>query len=496
MISINELTDTFGFSFWLAVELVVVDLLLRLVAIVVVPRNRRPTSGMAWLLAIFFIPYVGIVLFLIIGSRRLPRARRRKQDEINRLITEIIVDSSRLHDGDAAPAWLSGVARLGHTMGALPLMGGNRATMSIDYHESISQIADAIDGAKRFVHVQFYILSYDHTTEPVFAALRRAVDRGIPVRVLLDHIASFRVPGHRRTMRMLREVGAEVAYMLPVRPWRGEYQRPDLRNHRKLVVVDGEFGFMGSQNLIDASYNKRANRRRGLSWRDLMVRLEGPIVVGLNAIFLGDWYSETDQLLVNWVAEVPPALPPAQDALDCQIVPSGPGFVGENNLQMFLALLYQATTRISITSPYFVPDEAMLYAVKAATARGVAVELFVSETGDQAVVYHAQRSYYEDLLQAGVRIYMYRPPFILHAKHFTIDDRVAVVGSSNMDMRSFSLNLEISLLVHGRAFVHRLQEIEDGYRARSRELTIEEWSQQGLFSRILDNLARLTSALQ
>jgi len=138
----------------------------------------------------------------------------------------------------------------------------------------------------------------------------------------------------------------------------------------------------------------------------------------------------------------------------------------------------------------------MLYAITAAVQRGVEVDLFVSEIGDQALVWHAQRSYYETLLRAGVRIYMYKAPYILHAKHLTIDDDVAVIGSSNMDMRSFGLNMEVSLLVRGKPFVHEMRAVEDDYRAASTELTLEQWKRQPLRSTVLDNLARLTSALQ
>ena len=178
------------------------------------------------------------------------------------------------------------------------------------------------------------------------------------------------------------------------------------------------------------------------------------------------------------------------------MVPSGPGYNNENNLKLFLALMYAAEERIILTSPYFVPDEAMLRAISGATQRGVHVELFVSEIGDQALVYHAQRSYYEALLRAGVKIYLYKAPYILHSKHFTIDDDVAVIGSSNMDIRSFELNMEVSLLVHGASFVREMRAVEDGYRAESRELTLDEWMRQPLRSTVLDNLARLTSALQ
>jgi cardiolipin synthase len=282
--------------------------------------------------------------------------------------------------------------------------------------------------------------------------------------------------------------------MLPVQPFKGRYQRPDLRNHRKILVIDGEVGFMGSQNIIDRSYNKPGNLRRGLKWKELVVRVEGPIVSGLEAIFITDWYLETGEAPMREI--VPLGQEGAVQDLDCQVVPSGPGYNNENNLKLFLALMYAAEERIILTSPYFVPDEAMLRAISGATQRGVHVELFVSEIGDQALVYHAQRSYYEALLRAGVKIWLYQAPYILHSKHFTIDDDVAVIGSSNMDIRSFELNMEISLLVRGASFVREMRAVEDGYRSESRELTLDEWMTQPLRSTVLDNLARLTSALQ
>ena len=476
--------------------LLVVDNVIRIVALFVVPRNRRPTSGMAWLLAIFALPVPGLIVFLIIGSKRLPRAREQKQGAINQFVAQIAEREERtlVTPDSELPPGVDSAVKLGRSLGAQPMLRGNSASITIDYEGSLADMAEAIRGAREYVHIEFYILVHDEATAGIFDAMRDAVARGVKVRVLLDHISAVRNPGAARTRKSLDAIGAEWAYLLPVRPWRGEYQRPDLRNHRKLMVIDGEVGFMGSQNLVDSSYNKRGNIRRGLHWKDLMVRVEGPIVLGLEAVFQGDWYLETGEYLTHLTETIPRVDRPG--GLDCQIVPSGPGYESENNLQVFVALLYTAQRRISITSPYFVPDGSIMNALRAATGRGVDVELFVSETGDQAVVYHAQRSYYEELLRAGVRIWMYKPPYILHSKHFTIDDTVAVVGSSNMDQRSFGLNMEISMVVHGESFVRELDLVNDSYRSDSRELTLEEWLKQPLRSQLLDGLARLTSALQ
>lgn len=355
-------------------------------------------------------------------------------------------------------------------------------------------MAEAIRRAQRYVHVEFYILQTDDSTDNFFRALEEAAERGVVVRVLLDHWANRGKPFYKQTLRRLDAMGAHWHLMLPVQPLRGRYQRPDLRNHRKLLVIDGDVAYMGSQNVTDSSYNLRKNIRRGLHWVDLMVRVEGPVVASINAVFLSDWYSETDETLRDEIDLFSVTSGPGD--LDCQVVPSGPGFDFQNNLKLFLGLLFAAKERIIIVSPYFVPDEALLLAITTACQRGVHVELFVSEEGDQAMVYHAQRSYYEALLHAGVTIWMYRKPYILHSKSVTIDDEVAVIGSSNMDMRSFGLNLEVSLLVRGEEFVRDMRGVEDAYRTLSRQLTIEEWRRQPLRSTILDNLARLTSALQ
>jgi cardiolipin synthase len=478
--------------------LLAIDFAIRVAALIIVPRNRKPTAAMAWLLAIFLIPFVGILLFLLIGNSKLPAARRDKQRHLDRLITERTAKLPTPPEAAAWPEWFTALVRQNQALGALPAIGGNTAELIDDYQASVDAMARDIDTAIHFVHVEFYIVSFDATTLGFFAALERAVGRGVSVRVLADYVASRRVANHDATFAELDRIGVQWSYMLPVRPLKGQYQRPDLRNHRKLVIVDGRVGFMGSQNLIDRSYNSPKNIKRGLQWQELVVRLSGPTVSAVNAVFLSDWYIEAGELLMDsenvTVAEEP--VNRSKDAVVCQVVPSGPGYTDENNLRLFLTLVTSAQRRVIITSPYFVPDEAMMYAITSACRRGLDVQLFVSEIGDQGSVWHAQRSYYGALLRAGVQIWLYPAPYILHAKHLSIDDDVAVIGSSNMDIRSFALNAESSLLVRGASFVNQMRRVEQDYRDAGRRLTPQEWAKEPASATFLDGVARLTSALQ
>lgn len=477
-----------------ALLLLVAHILLVAVAAVLVSMNRRPSSAIAWVLAIIFIPVLGAVVYLLVGYSKLPKARRDKQRQINELVLERTAGSSLISQGQNWPDWLHSAVALNNNLGALPMVGGNHALLLPDYNGTFDAMVADIDAATRYVHVEFYIMALDKTTAPLFDALARAKERGVAVRVLSDYLSGIVFPGRKDTLQYLKDAGVEYYPMLPVRPWRGQWQRPDLRNHRKIVVVDGRVGYTGSQDLIDASYNKKGNLKRGLQWHELMVRLEGPVVRELDAVFATDWYSETDVILpleygsvVHRDGSVP---------IDAQVLPSGPSFDNDNNLKLYATLIHKAERRVSITSPYFVPDESILMAIVTAAARGLSVELFVSEIGDQKMVYHAQRSYYEALLRAGVRVYLYRAPQVLHSKHFTIDEEVAVIGSSNMDVRSFSLNMEVSVLAHGRGFVDAIRGIEDGYRANSIELKLEDWIRRPVAEKAFDNLARLTASLQ
>lgn len=469
----------------------VVDVLLRVIALFVVPYNRRPSSAIAWLLVIQLQPIVGWIVFGILGNTRLPRGRREKMSAIQELIRESTLSIDDAPAARERPPWLGGVLELNRALSSMPHVGPTQGVVWGEFDAQLEAMARRIDEAERWVHVEFYLIVASERTEVFFAALERAAARGVTVRVLVDHLTSARYPRRKETIARLDAMGAEWRDMLPLKPWRAQWQRPDLRNHRKLVVIDGSIGFTGSLNLVDPSYLWRRNIRRGLQWRDSWIELTGQPVRALDVLFWSDWWAESNELV-----ELATHGSEHQGDLNASVIPSGPGFEGEINLRVFLELVHAAEHRITIVSPYFVPDEAMRYAITSAAIRGVEVELFASEIGDQFWTHHAQRSYYEELLRAGVRITLFAKPTVLHSKFMTFDDKVSIVGSSNIDMRSFGLNFEVSMLMEGESMVKQLQGTAEGYRLQSSELTLETWLARPRVTQLFDNVARLTSALQ
>ncbi|GAB3650846.1 phospholipase D-like domain-containing protein [Zhihengliuella somnathii] len=481
---------------WLLAAAWAFDVGIRLVMIGIVPGNRRPTTAMAWLLMIFFVPALGLALFLLFGNFRLSQRRVRRQLEINKRVLDYTQHLDSDDALEAVPEDVASAVRLNRRLGAFPLHSGNKFEFMTDYAGSLRAMTEAIDGAEQYVHVQFYIMGDDPDhVSPFLDALGRAVARGVKVRLLFDHLGTLRVKGYGKLVRRLDAAGVEWRAMLPISVRTRRWRRPDLRNHRKMVVIDGEVAFTGSQNLIEPGYKRPSAHRIGRTWVDLMARVEGPMVTGLDVVFATDWSQESDddELLDDVVSG---GIAPDAGRVSAQIVPSGPGFQSENNLRLFNTLIYGAMNKLTITSPYFIPDDSLLYAITTAAQRGVVVELFVSEEADQFLVHHAQQSYYTQLLAAGVRIYRYRAPDVLHTKCFTVDDDVAVFGSSNMDMRSFSLNREVSLMLVGEDAVQKLDEVQEGYRRNSTELTIHEWMHRPRLARWVDNACRLTATVQ
>jgi cardiolipin synthase len=469
--------------------------LINVIVLGLVPERRSPSSAMAWLLLMLLVPVFGLLAYLLIGSPYVPRKRRQEQLEAGAVIQSSLAKIPALPASPDRPDWLDSAMVLNRRLAWLPSVQNNSAELYANYEQSIQAMADLVRTAERYVHVEYFIVSWDATTAPFFEALQEVAARGVKVRLLYDHLSTFRIPGYKEMLAKFDRANIEWHRMLPIQPLKGHWRRPDLRNHRKILVVDGRSGFVGSQNVIDSSYHNKKHEAAGRKWRELTAKIQGPVVHSVNLVFASDWFIETKERLAEYAQ--PETFPDGVGDLTCQIVPSGPGFPDENNLRLFNTLIYGAQHRLSITSPYFVPEQSLLYAITTAAQRGVAVELFVGEQGDQFMVHHAQCSYYRPLLEAGVRIYLYPAPFVLHSKHFSVDDHTAVIGSSNMDIRSFNLDFEISMMCTGSpSFVARMREVEDMYRSLSREMTLDEWKTRPLSKRWLDNVMRLTSAVQ
>lgn len=472
---------------------VVFEWVLRIIMLFVVPKDRRPSSATSWLLLIMIVPLLGTILFAMFGNPKLNKSRRKIQADADNLTAKELDKLRETHpDIFVLPKdeQLTEVAKLASVLGGLPPMAGNKVEIETDYDNILRVQAEAIDTAKEYVHIEYFILVLDPDTEIIFEALNRAVQRGVTCRVLFD-VLSLRYPNYRKMKKRLTSIGVEWHQMLPLHIIPGNrFLRPDLRNHRKLLIIDGRVGFCGSSNIVTRNYH----RRDELVYEEMMMRLEGPIVWQCNNVFRADWLAETNEPLLDLVEKED--LPQrAGDSL-IQALPSGPTHVHSNNLMLYTSLFHAAKKRISIVVPYFVPDESVMAAIISASQRGVKVTIINSEIIDKVLVGHAQRSYYDELLAAGVEIYLYKRPIFLHNKQVLIDDSVAVTGSSNLDMRSFELDLELTLLIYDANVVKSLDKIESIYMKKSTQVTQEKWGQRSLRLRMLDRITRLTAALQ
>lgn len=491
--------DLSSLNFWAPAGSIwfIVDWIIRIGALFIVPRNRKPTAGMAWLLLIFFFPTLGALIFLIIGNPKLPKKRQKAQTTSDKIIANLLAEFREKHDSSQllsvkAPAKYQKLAKLSESLSGLPVFGGNSVEVFPEYDDAIASIARDIDAAKHYVHLEYFIIVLDDTTRPLFESLACAVQRGVKVRVLYDSLSTKRYPKWKETLRHLSESGVIAQPMLPLRlPGKG-YVRPDLRNHRKLVVIDGVTGYAGSQNLVRRDYH----RKDDIYYDELVVRMQGPTVLQLETVFLTDWYTETGNLLDYRDINTRVVGAKKHGDVLAQVLPSGPGYADENNLMLFTDLIHTAEKEIMIVNPYFVPDDALSTAIISAAKRGVKVTMINSEAMDQWMVGHAQRSFYEALLQNNVSIYLYHAPILLHSKFMIVDQDLTVVGSSNLDIRSFVLDLEVTLVLYGKSTASTLNSVADKYLKRSRKIQLSDWQKRPPRKKLLDNIARLTSALQ
>lgn len=451
-----------------------------------VPYRRDAAAARGWLLLIFFLPWGGLLLYALFGRAYLPRQRRARQQAVREAIDRIYRQlPAAVSIRERAPAQLWPALELTGALSNFPVVGGNRFEFIHDYQAAIDRLVAGIDDARSQVHLMYYIYADDAVGRRVNDALLRARKRGVAVRVLMDAIGAR--DGLKAHAPALRAAGAEVVALLPLRLFRRDRLRPDLRNHRKIVVIDGTMAFFGSQNIVSPTAN------RGLTNEEMVVRAEGPVVTQLHAVLLGDRYLET--------ADLPPevdvsshAAQPSQQPAYAQVLPSGPGYHTDTTENVMVGLIYAALSRVVLTTPYFIPSAQFVSAMCNAARRGVAVHLIVDKASNKPFVQFAQESYYDTLLEAGVKIHGYYGNF-LHAKLMSVDESVALIGSSNLDRRSFELNEEVTVLIYDRSVAADLWRIEQGYLAKSDTVDPVAWSRRPAPKRLLQNVARLFDAL-
>jgi cardiolipin synthase len=455
---------------------------IRIGALFYVPQRRAPSAARAWLLLILFLPYVGLVLYALVGRALLPRRRMAMQAQIYAAIREVLPGPAAMPVASRA---LGPAARLADRLSEFPVAEGNRFELLPEYEAALDRLIAEIDAAGRYVHLLYYIFENDHAGLRTTEALERAARRGVTVRVLMDAIGSR--GGLRGLAPRLRAAGAEVTAVLPLRMWGPNRARFDLRNHRKIAVIDGRAGFFGSQNVVSAHANA------GLTNEEMMVRATGPVVRQLDALLVADRYLELGDVPSEARAAPSDAAPQA-DGAAAQVLPSGPGYNSGTTEDVMIALMYAARSRVVLTTPYFVPTEPFALAMRSAARRGVEVLLVVDRTSNKPLAQLAQQSFYDDLLAAGVRIHAYYGNF-LHAKHMSVDDDMVLIGSSNLDIRSFALNAEVSVLVYDRGVAADLRRIQERNLGQSETIDARIWAARGSGRRVLENLARLADAL-
>jgi cardiolipin synthase len=452
--------------------------------------RRAPVGvSLAWMAVIFSIPFGGAAAYLLFGEKRLGHHRAARANAMAGDLTSWLTGLRERPDAEPPQAGSTGEPLQRHAERVLnfPVLGGHEITLLDDFQSIFDAIVADIDGAEQTCHLGFYIWHEGGRADDVVDALMRAAARGVRCRAMADALGS-KAFLKRGVVRRLRDAGVEVAVALPTGPVRSFFVRADLRNHRKIAVIDDRVAYTGSQNLVDPRYFKQGS---GVGqWVDAMARVTGPAAAALDGVFGSDWAVEMGGGFAS-----PPA--PAGDTPQgaaVQVVPSGPGLRPEAIHQLLLTALYAARRELVLTTPYFVPDESMLTALLSAALRGVEVTLIVPAHNDSLLVRYASVAHFDDLMSAGVRIALYRGG-LLHTKSLAIDREVGIFGSVNLDMRSLWLNFEISLFVYDRQFTDLLRALQDQYLEDSDRLDPERWRRRPARHRLAENAIRLLGPL-
>ena len=458
---------------------------LAVLARILVRPHRDPASRVAWIVVVATLPLLGVVAYLLLGETSIGRDRVRRARDVVQRLRQLpraeAADAAEL--GSAIPEQYRHLFHLGRSISGMQPVGGNTAQLLPDSNAAIDAMVSDIDAAQQHVHLLFYIWLPDRNGCKVVDALKRAAGRGVTCRAMADDLGS-RTMIRSAHWAAMRAAGVHVAAGLPIghpllRVFRG---RIDLRNHRKIVVIDGRTTYCGSQNCADPEFLVKA---KYAPWVDAMVRFEGPIARQNQLLFASDWMTYVDENLDALVEGPQPAATPG--GVQAQVIGTGPTVRFSAMPEVFETLLFAARRRVVITTPYFVPNDALLSALCTTAYRGIDVTIVFPLRNDSWIVGAASRSYYADLLAAGVTIYEYEGG-LLHTKSLTLDDDVALIGSANMDRRSFELNYENNILFHDAQLSAALRERQQTYIARSRRVTKDAVAAWPISRRLWNNL--------
>lgn len=414
---------------------------------------REPASRLAWVVVIIVAPLIGMAAYILVGETNIGRKR------ITRLRTALHELPPPTEDACVAevPERYVPLFRAGQSINLYPPVGGNRATLLPDSEATITAMVADIDAATHHVHVLFYIWLPDTSGVRVVDALKRAAARGVVCRAKADDIGSramIRSP-HWQDMAA---AGVRLSRAMPVgNPLLAPlWGRIDIRNHRKIVVIDNRITYCGSQNCADAAFEIKA---KFAPWVDIMARMEGPIVRQNQHLFASDWMSHEDEDLSDLLRE---PLTDIQPGFAAQVIGTGVTVRPSAMPEIFVSLMAEARRELVITTPYYVPDEFIQAALCASAYRGVDTKFIVPQRNDSWIVAAASHSYYAELLEAGVQIYEYVGG-LLHSKTMTVDGAVSLIGSANIDRRSFELNFENNILLYDPDFTARIRDRQQHY---------------------------------
>jgi cardiolipin synthase len=440
--------------------------------------NREPSSRVAWVLVILAVPALGMVAYILFGETNIGRKRVARYREVGGRVSDV-------REGEAGyemvdPAYRH-VFRTGQSISGFPPVSGNRADLLADSKAGIDALVADMDRAEDHIHLLFYIWLSDISGTKVSDAAIRAARRGVAVRAMADDVGSRALIRSSRWAEM-EAAGVRVVRALPAsnplfHPIRGRF---DLRNHRKIAVIDGRVTYCGSQNCADPEFRVKP---KYAPWVDILARYEGPVVRQNQTLFAEDWMAHVDEDLSPLVRTAPEAVP---GGFVAQVVGTGPTVRAQAMPELFEVLIHAAREDLVITTPYFVPSESLQSALLAAGHRGVRTTIVFPACNDSWIVAAASRSYYPDLLDAGIRIFEYQGG-LLHAKTLTVDGRVCLIGSANLDRRSFDLNYENNILNQSEALTAAIRARQDVFIAASREVTSAEVAAWSAGRRIWNN---------